>query len=875
MNAVKGRIDGWAKVTGAKVYGADMRPADRGWPSKPSLLHALYVRAGAVGKVVAVAPARLPPELAPGLVVLAADLEAAKLGKVSSGPPRWMLAPGDVALHPGQPVALLYYEDICRWRDASAWFRAGGAIHEMAPDGPLPEFDIRRLASPLLASIERGRPGMYGRQTTYVRNDDTGFSRHLNGDHNVFAVSAVAEPKEDQRAINRRARQEWQAIEAMIASEGWRVVERTFTTPTHDPMFMELESGLGWWDRSASTLRIVAGTQSPLKDRRNLVSVFGRMPERLLTNEKIELVALPPGGGFGGRDDSTFAVYLAIAAMFAPGPVRLAFDRFEQFLVGIKRHASTVVQRLAFDSGGKFQALISAITLDGGGEANLTGAVVGLSALHAAGPYELARSVIIAEGLKTPGAPSGSMRGFGIPQVCLAMECVVDEAAEMNETDPIELRLQNALRTRGRDVRGTPLIHDLANERLLRAAGTEALWQQREQLKRDRSIKGVIAWGVGFAMCMEAYGTTSDAAVGSIELDADGRLRVRSSAVDMGQGAATAVAESTRALLGRAADAVDLESIARFDRILKAAVSLAGGSKEANAMSASMSAFHKVHAVEMAARLLRSWTLEPVARALAGAGAEVPVTFDAEGAHLDGKTFSLAQLAAHAHAPERGLVVEVQAHTFFQQRFSVADFLLEGAPPQHLSADVVFARRPNQEKPQEVPRQNLVQPSEEDRKTSRTLYASAAHLVGMEINLRSGAMRVTDAVCLLDAGKVLHQQLLLGQVEGGFAMGLGMALLEEVPPYPFGVDGLVNLHRYQVPRLRHLPPADHFAVRLIDLPGDSVLADGIEPRPYKGVAEACMTTVPPAVLNAVAHATGYRFHTVPLTPARFLEAVAR
>jgi CO/xanthine dehydrogenase Mo-binding subunit len=166
-----------------------------------------------------------------------------------------------------------------------------------------------------------------------------------------------------------------------------------------------------------------------------------------------------------------------------------------------------------------------------------------------------------------------------------------------------------------------------------------------------------------------------------------------------------------------------------------------------------------------------------------------------------------------------------------------------------------------------------VQPSEDDRKTSRTLYASAAHLVGIEINLRSGAMRVTDAVCLVDAGKVLHEQLLLGQVEGGFAMGLGMAMLEEVPPYPFGVDGFVNLHRYQVPRLRHLPPPENFAVRLIALPGDSVLAAGIEPRPYKGVAEACMTTVPPAVLNAVAHATGYRFHTLPLTPARFLEAV--
>lgn len=386
MNAVSGRIDGWAKVTGEKVYGADMRPIDRHWPSEPSLWHALYVRAGAVGRVVEVDATRLPPELKPILVVLAADLDRAKLDKIGSGPPRWMLAPGNVALHPGQPVALLYYEDLCRWREASDWLRVGGAIHKVASDAPLPEFDIRRLASPLLSSFERDRPGVYGRQTTYVRNDASGFSRDQKGDHNVFAVSETAEPNQAQREINRKARAEWQGIEASIASEGWRVIERTFATPTNDPMFMELESGLAWWDRAELKLRIVAGTQSPLKDRRNLAAVFRNTPGVLLTSDKIELVALPPGGGFGGRDDSTFAVYLGIAAMFAPGPVRLAFSRFEQFLVGIKRHASTVVQRLAFDSAGKFQALVSAITLDGGGEANLTGAVVGLSALHAAGP---------------------------------------------------------------------------------------------------------------------------------------------------------------------------------------------------------------------------------------------------------------------------------------------------------------------------------------------------------------------------------------------------------------------------------------------------------------------------------------------------------
>lgn len=866
------RIDGRAKVLGEKVYGADMRPADRGWGDL-KLLHALYLRAGSVGTVKRVDTSLLPSDLQPIDVVVAQRLLDANVAPISSGPARWILGVGDVAVHPGQPIALCYFDDISRMRDAAQWLREGGSVHEIVHDGRLPEFDVRRLSSPLLASVERERPEAYGRATTYVRFDDPteGFSAFANGDHNVLAVSEAAEPDAARRDRNRIARARWQQIESLLASEGWRVIDRTFTSPTHDPMFMEPESGIAWWDAARGTLRLVAGTQSPFKDRSNLIAAFKGMVGVNLTEAKLDIAALLPGGGFGGRDDSTFAVYLALAALFSPHPVRLAFDRFEQFLVGIKRHAATIHHQLGFDSNGMFQALISTTTLDGGGEKNLTGAVVGLAALHSAGPYAIPRSVVIAEGIKTPGAPAGSMRGFGIPQVCLAMESVVDEAAQVLAIDPIELRRRNALSTGGLDVRGAPLIHDLANVRLLDAAAAEPLWQTREAERKARSIEGVVAWGVGFAMCMEAYGTTSDAALGGVEIAVDGTLTVHSSAMDMGQGAATAVAMATRPVLSRIADRVDLEDPAEFDGVLQSVKAIS--SKPVNAMSASMSAFHKVHAVEIAAQGLRRWTLEPAARALAGVGPDVSVSFDEEGARVGAQTFGFDALGQHAHA--HGLPVEVLAHTYFQQRFSVADFELDGITIPALSADVLHAKRAGQSASFEVTRSNLVQPTSADRKTTRTLYASAGHIIGVEVNLRSGRVRVTDAVCVLDAGQVLHEPLLMGQVEGGFAMGLGMALHEEIPPYPVGVDGRVNLHRYQVARLRHMPSPDHFKVTLVDLPTASVLADGIEPRAYKGVAEACMTTVAPAVLNAVAHATGRRFHTVPLTASRFLESGPR
>ena len=117
-----------------------------------------------------------------------------------------------------------------------------------------------------------------------------------------------------------------------------------------------------------------------------------------------------PGGGFGGRDESSLAMYLALAAFFADRPVRIAFDRYEQFQVGIKRHAAVVRNRLAWDRQGNLQALISTTLMDGGGEANLTMPVVGLAVLHAAGPYRIPRTALEGFGVRTPGSPSGSMR---------------------------------------------------------------------------------------------------------------------------------------------------------------------------------------------------------------------------------------------------------------------------------------------------------------------------------------------------------------------------------------------------------------------------------------------------------------------------------
>src|SRR5262245_1489165 len=287
---------------------------------------------------------------------------------------------------------------------------------------------------------------------------------------------------------------------------------------------MEPEAGIAWWNREGNVLHLVVGTQSPGKDVANVKELWGagEKPEVLLT-------PCPPGGGFGGRDESSFPLYLALAARFAQGPVRLAFNRAEQFAAGIKRHASVVRNRLAYTPAGELQALQSEIGMDGGGELNLTIPVLQLAVLHAAGPYRIPRTALHGTASVSPAAPAGSMRGFGIPQVAFAIECMIDEVAAELGQDPIEFRKGRMLRTGDRDVTGMRLEHTLGNQALCDLALEQPLWRERHREKRRRDRAGV-AYGVGFAGCMEAYGTSLDAGFGGVELAPDGTLLVCSSA---------------------------------------------------------------------------------------------------------------------------------------------------------------------------------------------------------------------------------------------------------------------------------------------------------------------------------------------------------
>ena len=170
---------------------------------------------------------------------------------------------------------------------------------------------------------------------------------------NPFAPDSQAQP------YNTTAKALRERIDATLQAPGPGVLQvgGTYTTQLLDPMFMEPEAGLAWLDRAGTgTLNLVLGTQATNGDAGDSLSMFSD-PGCPVEIKTVVLNSCYPGGGFGGRDVSTFPALLAVTAALADAPVRIAQDRYEQFQGGLKQLASSITHRIAVDAkSGQFLA---------------------------------------------------------------------------------------------------------------------------------------------------------------------------------------------------------------------------------------------------------------------------------------------------------------------------------------------------------------------------------------------------------------------------------------------------------------------------------------------------------------------------------------
>lgn len=559
----------------------------------------------------------------------------------------------------------------------------------------------------------------------------------------------------------------------------------------------------------AERVRIFACTQTPYMDRDEVAHVLGIEPA------SVHIVPSAMGGGFGGKLDLSVQPLLAVAALKLRQPVRLVYCRPESMISSTKRHPSRLTARAACDADGHLVAYDFSGDFNTGAYASWGPTVANRVPIHAPGPYRVPHQRALTRAVLTHNSISGAFRGFGVPQSTLLGERLVDELAERCGIDALEFRHRNALRAG--DCTGT-------GQRLAASVGLRACldalrpaWvQAREQAGAFNAGAGgtaaparrALRRGVGIACMWYGIGNTVIANPSTmraaLRCNADGgaALMLYNGAQEIGQGTATILPQML-------ADAVGLPLGSVIQVMGDTALTLDAGKS-----SASRQTFVSGNATRAAGEDLRRQLLSAL-------GAGEPATLSLDGAFLSARAGERThRLDLRTLAPDaRGDLFSATGHF--------------NPPTVPLDADG-----------QGVP---------------YATYGFAAQVAEVEVDVELGTVKVLHVHAAHDVGRAINPTQVEGQIHGGIAQGIGMALMEEY------INGRTdNLHDYLIPTIGDVPP---ITVHLIED------AEPLGPWGAKGVGEPALVATAPAILNAIHHATGVRLGQVPVTPHRLRAAL--
>ena len=573
-----------------------------------------------------------------------------------------------------------------------------------------------------------------------------------------------------------------------------------FETPFLEHAYIEPEAGYAR-RIGDDRIEVSASTQTPYMDRDEVANVLGIAPER------VRIRPSACGGGFGGKLDQSVQPLVALAAWVLGVPVQCTYTRTESMTATTKRHPSRLRARAVADPGGGLLAYEFDGDFDTGAYASWGPTVAGRVPVHCMGPYRVPNVRADSRSILTNSPPSGAFRGFGVPQAAIAHETLVDELAIALRLDPLEFRHRNALRAGDRTATGQVLEASVGL-----VACLDALRPRWKALRAEADAFNASAAGhprrrgAGIACMWYGCGNTSmsNPSAMRVTLSRDGEIVFRNGAQDIGQGSSTVMLQIMAEALG-----LPMEQI-------RMVVSDTDLTEDAGKSSASRQTFVSGRATQLAGADLRAKML-----ALVNAGAEAGIA-------LDGGMLRIAG----------GDGVE---HTVALERLPVIaddDIVLEGRgyfdPPS----------TPLDENGQGVP---------------YATYGFAAQIASVEVDLELGTVTPRRIVAAHDVGAAVNPTLVEGQIEGGIAQGLGMALMEEYVP-----GRTENLHDYLFPTIGDVPEIECL---LIEDP------EPLGPYGAKGIGEPALIPTAPAVLNAVYHAAGVRLRRLPILPHRVREAL--
>jgi len=515
-----------------------------------------------------------------------------------------------------------------------------------------------------------------------------------------------------------------------------------------------------------------------------------------LLPEQVRILPSAVGGGFGSKLDLSLQPLLGLAALALRRPVRMTYSRAESMASTTKRHPAQMRGRIGCDGDGRITGMEFEGRFDTGAYASWGPTVANRVPVHATGPYATPHVHAVARAIHTHNPVSGAFRGFGVPQAAIWQETIYDRLAEKAGLDRLEFRLRNALRDGQASATGQ-ILHATGIADCLEALRPH--WQRALVDAAELPNRGV-----GIASCWYGCGNTSlpNPSTIRIGITAAGDVVLHQGATDIGQGSNTVIAQI-------AADALGLP-LDRF-RLIGPDTAL---TPDAGKTSASRQTYVSGRAAHDSARLLRAAILRHV-------NASDRASLGLEGARLTVTEAGAMHSIDLASLPADALGYALSAEASYDPPTAPLDANGQGRP--------------------------------------YAVYGYGAQMVELSVDPTLGTVRLHRITAAHDLGRAINPLLATGQIEGGIAQGIGLALMEEYIP-----GRTENLHDYLIPTTSDVPPITSILVEVPDPEG---------PFGAKGLGEHVLIPTAPAILNAIRHATGAEITRLPALPHRIVAAM--
>ena len=592
------------------------------------------------------------------------------------------------------------------------------------------------------------------------------------------------------------------------------ILKRTYKTPFVEHVYLEPDISIAI-PQPDGILLVEGPMQAPFAVRRNVAAVLG-VPINMIRVRQISM-----GGGFGGKLDSAIDLgcRAAVLADYTRRPVRLSLEREEVTLQTTKRHPHIMEIKIGAKKDGTLVAFEGIIYNEQGAYASVgpltppAGGVNVHSMVMMPGPYEIPNCKVDAYLCYTNNPIGGAMRGFGAPQVCFAHESVIDELALELGMNPLEIRRINAFKLGSVTATGQVLDQSVGLKDTLEICAEVFDWKRRYReagyINEECTTRRGVGIGMGWYRCRAGY--ASEGCGANVHVHEDGSVLLYTGITEMGQGAFTVLPQICAEELG-----VCMEDI----RLVQPDTDLV---PESGPTVASRSTTLMGNAIILAVRPLKESIMEMASKMLS-----VPVE--------------------RLEAKNRLIYDRYNRGNYVDFRDVVAKCMTAGKrligqgwwTPPSATLD-----------------------AETGQGNPYFVYSYSTHMAEVIVDVQTGEVEIADYVAAYDVGKAINPKAVEGQIEGGVAMGLGYALMEESVIEDGYIQNL-NLQDFLIPTMLDVPN-----IRPIILENENKLG----PYGAKGIGEMANIPSAPAILNAIAHACGGRIRSLPGDPEKVFKAI--